>query len=56
MSSTFAPTEVAGYSALNRAEYEGYVYARLLSPLRLRSARTAIIAVAVPTSILAVFN
>ncbi|HUF44670.1 MAG TPA: PLP-dependent aspartate aminotransferase family protein, partial [Aestuariivirgaceae bacterium] len=32
MSSTFAPTEVAGFSALNRAGYEGYVYARLSNP------------------------
>jgi methionine-gamma-lyase len=32
MSSTFAPTEVAGFSALNRAGYEGFVYARLSNP------------------------
>ena len=32
MSATFAPTEVAGFSALNRAGYEGYVYARLSNP------------------------
>ena len=32
MSSTFAPTEVAGFSARNRAGYEGYVYARLSNP------------------------
>jgi len=32
MSATFAPTEVAGFSALNRAGYEGYVYARMSNP------------------------
>ena len=32
MSSTFAPTEVAGFSALNRGNYEGYVYARMSNP------------------------
>jgi len=32
MSSTFAPTEVAGFSARNRQGYEGFVYARLSSP------------------------
>ena len=32
MSSTFAPTEVAGFSARNRSGYEGYVYARLSNP------------------------
>jgi cystathionine beta-lyase/cystathionine gamma-synthase len=32
MSSTFAPTEVAGFSTLNRAGYEGFVYARMSNP------------------------
>lgn len=32
MSSTFAPSEVTGFSALNRAGYEGFVYARLSNP------------------------
>jgi cystathionine beta-lyase/cystathionine gamma-synthase len=32
MSSTFAPTEVAGFSARNRQGYEGFVYARLSNP------------------------
>jgi len=32
MSATFAPSEVTGFSALNRAGYEGYVYARLSNP------------------------
>ena len=32
MSSTFAPTEVAGFSARNREGYEGFVYARLSNP------------------------
>lgn len=32
LSATFAPTEVAGFSARNRAGYEGYVYARLSNP------------------------
>jgi cystathionine beta-lyase/cystathionine gamma-synthase len=32
MSSTFAPTEVAGFSARNRQAYEGFVYARLSNP------------------------
>jgi cystathionine beta-lyase/cystathionine gamma-synthase len=32
MSATFAPTEVAGFSALNRAGYEGYTYARVSNP------------------------
>lgn len=32
MSATFAPTEVAGFSARNRANYEGFVYARLSNP------------------------
>jgi methionine-gamma-lyase len=32
MSSTFAPTEVAGFSARNRENYEGFVYARLSNP------------------------
>ncbi|MGE3830225.1 MAG: PLP-dependent aspartate aminotransferase family protein [Parvibaculaceae bacterium] len=32
MSSTFAPTEVAGFSARNRTDYEGFVYARLSNP------------------------
>jgi cystathionine beta-lyase/cystathionine gamma-synthase len=32
MSSTFAPSEVAGFSARNRSGYEGYVYARLSNP------------------------
>ncbi|MGE3871498.1 MAG: PLP-dependent aspartate aminotransferase family protein [Parvibaculaceae bacterium] len=32
MSSTFAPTEVAGFSARNRQGYDGFVYARLSNP------------------------
>jgi cystathionine beta-lyase/cystathionine gamma-synthase len=32
MSSTFAPTEVAGFSARNRDSYEGFVYARVSNP------------------------
>ncbi|MGE0241440.1 MAG: PLP-dependent aspartate aminotransferase family protein [Parvibaculaceae bacterium] len=32
MSATFAPTEVAGFSARNRQGYEGFVYARLSNP------------------------
>src|SRR5690242_6426002 len=32
MSATFAPTEVAGFSARNRENYEGFVYARLSNP------------------------
>ncbi len=32
MSSTFAPSEMAGFSARNRSGYEGYVYARLSNP------------------------
>ena len=32
MSSTFAPTEPAGFSALNCTGYEGHVYARLSNP------------------------
>jgi len=32
MSSTFAPSEVTGFSALNRSNYEGFVYARLSNP------------------------
>jgi methionine-gamma-lyase len=32
MSATFAPSEVAGFSARNRAGYEGFVYARLSNP------------------------
>lgn len=32
MSSTFAPTEAAGFSARNRQGYEGFVYARLSNP------------------------
>lgn len=32
MSATFAPSEVTGFSALNRAGYEGFVYARLSNP------------------------
>jgi len=32
MSSTFAPNEMAGFSARNRSGYEGYVYARLSNP------------------------
>ncbi|MFO1089451.1 MAG: PLP-dependent aspartate aminotransferase family protein [Hyphomicrobiales bacterium] len=32
MSSTFAPSEVTGFSARNRQGYEGYVYARLSNP------------------------
>ncbi|MGE0004148.1 MAG: PLP-dependent aspartate aminotransferase family protein [Parvibaculaceae bacterium] len=32
MSSTFAPTQVAGFSARNRQGYEGFVYARLSNP------------------------
>ncbi len=32
MSVTFAPTEVAGFSALNRSGYEGFVYARTSNP------------------------
>lgn len=32
MSSTFAPTEVAGFSARNRDDYDGFVYARVSNP------------------------
>ena len=32
MSATFAPSEVAGFSARNRQGYEGFVYARLSNP------------------------
>ncbi|MGE4247582.1 MAG: PLP-dependent aspartate aminotransferase family protein, partial [Parvibaculaceae bacterium] len=32
MSATFAPSEVTGFSARNRAGYEGFVYARLSNP------------------------
>jgi hypothetical protein len=32
MSVTFAPDEVTGFSARNRANYEGFVYARLSNP------------------------
>lgn len=32
MSSTFAPTEVAGFSARNRDSYDGFVYARVSNP------------------------
>jgi cystathionine beta-lyase/cystathionine gamma-synthase len=32
MSATFSPTEVAGFSALDEAGYEGFVYARLSNP------------------------
>ncbi len=32
MSSTFAPTDVAGFSTLNREGYEGFVYARMSNP------------------------
>jgi cystathionine beta-lyase/cystathionine gamma-synthase len=32
MSATFAPTEVAGFSARNRQGYDGFVYARLSNP------------------------
>ena len=32
MSSTFAPEELAGFSARNRQGYEGFVYARLSNP------------------------
>ncbi|QIG50173.1 PLP-dependent transferase [Nordella sp. HKS 07] len=32
MSSTFAPSEVAGFSARNRDNYDGYVYARVSNP------------------------
>ncbi|HTN98061.1 MAG TPA: PLP-dependent aspartate aminotransferase family protein [Nordella sp.] len=32
MSSTFAPTEVAGFSARNRDGYDGFVYARVSNP------------------------
>ena len=32
MSATFAPTEVAGFSARNREGYDGFVYARLSNP------------------------
>lgn len=32
MSSTFAPSEVAGFSARNRDSYEGFVYARVSNP------------------------
>jgi cystathionine beta-lyase/cystathionine gamma-synthase len=32
MSATFAPTEATGFSARNRAGYEGFVYARLSNP------------------------
>src|SRR6185312_14075353 len=32
MSVTFAPEEVTGFSAHNRAGYEGFVYARLSNP------------------------
>lgn len=32
MSSTFAPTEVTGFSALNRSNYEGFIYARSSNP------------------------
>jgi cystathionine beta-lyase/cystathionine gamma-synthase len=32
MSATFAPSEVAGFSAHNREGYEGFVYARLSNP------------------------
>ncbi|MDP9138372.1 MAG: PLP-dependent aspartate aminotransferase family protein [Pseudomonadota bacterium] len=32
MSSTFAPEEVTGFSARNRGNYEGFVYARVANP------------------------
>lgn len=32
MSATFAPTEVAGFSARNRDSYDGFVYARVSNP------------------------
>lgn len=32
MSATFAPSELTGFSARNRAGYEGYVYGRLSNP------------------------
>ncbi len=32
MSSTFCPDQVAGFSARNRSDYEGYVYARVSNP------------------------
>lgn len=32
MSSTFSPDQVAGFSALNRSDYEGYTYARVSNP------------------------
>ncbi len=32
MSATFAPTQVAGFSVLNRSGYEGFVYARTSNP------------------------
>lgn len=32
MSATFAPDQVAGFSALNRSGYEGYAYARVSNP------------------------
>ena len=32
MSATFAPDQVAGFSALNRSGYEGYTYARVSNP------------------------
>ena len=32
MSSTFSPDQIAGFSALNRSDYEGYTYARVSNP------------------------
>ena len=32
MSATFAPDQIAGFSALNRSSYEGYTYARVANP------------------------
>ncbi len=32
MSATFAPSEVTGFSALNRSGYEGFIYARVSNP------------------------
>ncbi|MDJ0956548.1 MAG: PLP-dependent aspartate aminotransferase family protein [Arenicellales bacterium] len=32
MSSTFSPDRIAGFSALNRSDYEGYTYARVSNP------------------------
>jgi len=32
MSANFAPEEVAGFSARNRGDYEGFLYARVSNP------------------------